>query len=179
MKQVGFQLLVCILLSPFLTKAQPGFAIPDKIVGLLDSAYHGWHLVDNLEVINEPVLQYLHLDTTKCRPNFVWGDFNGDGKTDYVAYIERKLNPNPREQFLLAFVSEDNEFRPFVLGKSVGDGYLGDYIWLMNKGDTSYVFYKDEEFVLKNDAIERYFIEKASTLFYFENGEWKRIMTSD
>ena len=179
MKQIAFLLLVCMLVSPFSLSSQPAFVMREKIVSLLDSAYHGWHLVDNLKIINEPVLQHLHLDTTKCRPNFVWGDFNGDGKTDYVAYVERKLEPNPREQFLVAFLSKEDDFRPFVLGKAIGDGYLGDYIWLVEKGTKSYIFYRDEEFVLQNDAIERIIIEKASTLFYYDNGEWKRFMTSD
>jgi hypothetical protein len=159
MKRIAILLLVGVLTPPFSLSGQPTFVIPKKIVTLLDSTYPGWHVVDNLKIINEPVLQHLHLDTTKCRPNFVWGDFNGDGKTDYVTYIERRLDSNPREQFLVAFLTERKEFTRFLLDQTSGDGYLGDYIWLVQKGSKSYNFETDTEFVLEQDAVENITIE--------------------
>lgn len=96
-----------------------------------------------------------------------------------VAYIERKLGSNPREQFLVAFLTERKEFTRFQLDQTSGDGYLGDYIWLVQKGAKSYNFETDEEFVLKQDAIEIITIEKGSALVYYDQGEWKWITTSD
>lgn len=153
--------------------------LPKQVVVILDSKYPNWHLVDNLKIIESPVLQGLDLDTTKCRPNFVWGDFDGNGKRDYIVFIERQVDSHSREQFLLAFIAKGSNFQKFLLDQASGDAYIAEYIWLAKKGSMSYDFENDKEFVLKRDAVELIVIEKGSDLLYFDKGQFKRITTSD
>jgi len=151
--------------------------IPKKIADVLDSKYPGWYLVDNLKII--PRLQSNGVDTTKCRPNFVWGDFDGNGKQDYVVFIERKVASNPRVQFLVAFLATGSEFNHYLLEEAKGDAYVTQFIWLAEKGSKTYDFEKDEQFLLEYDSIQLMVYYKSSELIYYDKGEFKRIITGD
>jgi hypothetical protein len=156
---------------------QSAFEIPDKVVISLDSSYPGWHLVDNLEFMT--ILERSNIDTTKCRPNFVKGDFNGDGERDYIVFVERNSNSKYREQFLVLFLGKDSDFKEQLLDSAANDAYITQFIWLCEKGSKSYNFDNDKEFVLQYDAIELVVWEKASELIYYDNGKFRRITTSD
>ncbi|HTK81624.1 MAG TPA: hypothetical protein VL633_04985, partial [Bacteroidota bacterium] len=152
--------------------------LPDSALKILTSKYSGWHWVDNINVITLPVLRELHLDTTKCRPNFAWGDFDGNGKRDYVAFIERHSGEQ-REQFLVALISKGLGFQDILLDQETGGAHIADYIWLVKKGSNSYDFERNKKFVLKRDAVELIYIEKGSELIYFDGGQFNRLTTSD
>jgi hypothetical protein len=177
MKLVSFLLLVSMFFHPTPSGSQPIPGLPKKIASALDSKYPGWHLVDNARII--PRLQVNGVDTTKCRPNFVWGDFDGNSKRDYVVFIERRIESTPREQFLVAFLACGLDFNDYLLEKAEGDANITEFIWLAEKGSDVYDFERDEKFVLMHDSIELIVYGKASNLVYYEKGEFKRITTGD
>lgn len=109
----------------------------------------------------------------------MWGDLDGNGKQDYVVFIEIRIESNQREQLLVAFLACGLDFNDYLLEKAEGDAYVAEFIWLAEKGSEVHDFDNDEEFVLMQDSIELIVYGKASSLIYYEKGEFKRITTGD
>ncbi len=111
-------------------------------------------------------------------PNFIKGDWNGDGKIDYAVLIEQgKLENSQSEvigerRFTVAFVRTQKSFKYFQF-----DG--GDYIELMKKGSKDYNYETDKNFRYKTDAIFDGIWEKAGVSYVWERGKFIEIITSD
>jgi hypothetical protein len=177
MRLIPFVLMASTLICPPCLANQYSIEIPKKIVRTLNTKYPGWHLVNNLAIM--PVLQENGIDTAKCRPNFVWGDFDGNGEKDYVVFVERNVKSHAREQFLVLFLGKGLEFEEYLLDEASGDASITQFIWLAEKGTKCYNFDNDEEFILETDAIELVVWEKASDLIFYDKGEFRRITTGD
>lgn len=162
------------MITPSSMDGQHSFKVPNKIETILNSKYPGWQLVDR-----EPFFRDLHLDTMKCRPNFVWGDFDGDVKQDYAVFIECRTQSNLKEEVLIVFLARGSEFLEYLIETAVEPVYIATFIWIAPKGSRSYDFDRDREFTLKRDAIEIIVYEKASDLLYYDKGKFKRITASD
>lgn len=167
-------LTTLFLLLPTLGRTQQFTSIlPEQIIAILDSTYSGWALVDNFSVLKEPVMLNLKLDTMKCHPNLVWGDFDCNELLDYAVYIEQSMNGNLKRRFVIAFLNNGKGYDSYPFEGS------SDYIWLVKKGKKLYDHEKLESIYVKCDGIVSVWIESAAETFLFEDGMFKRIITSD
>jgi hypothetical protein len=165
--------LIAILLFCVNGQAQVNrVALPGLIIAILDTQYASWSLVDNSWVLNEPVLKG-YLDTSKCYPNLVWGDFDGDSLQDYAALTNWKTHSGVEGRSVLAFLRRGNTYEQHMLRP------CGEYIWLLPKGSSCYDYDKEDYFQLKHDAITCVIIEKAAIGFIFEDGSFSEIIIAD
>jgi hypothetical protein len=148
-------------------------ALPAQAIAVLDSTYPAWSMVDNFAVLEDPGLQLSKLDTSECYPNLVWGDFDGDGRIDYAAYVQYNSESQGRITGIVALLKRGQSYEPHLLQGG------SDFIWLAKKGSRRYDFETGKYFILGNDAIDDIFIEKAAATFVFQNGRFKEITTSD
>jgi hypothetical protein len=160
------------LISLALVQAQQdAIVLPDEILAILDHEYHTWNLVDNSAVLQELVLRGMNLDTLECHPNLVCGDFDGDGRLDYAAYVQASAGENKR--MILAFLRRGESYRQYLLGRG------SDYIWLVRRGARQYDYDTGKHFRQKHDAIIDVTIEKGAITYVYENGGFREIITSD
>lgn len=162
------------LLCPESARAQAP-ALPREIVAILDRDHHGWALVDNFAVLREPVVATQNLDTSRSHPNFVWGDFDGDGRQDYAVYVTVP-GALGRERLLVAFLRREASFRSHVLARGTT---LADYIWVAKKGTRYYDHGTERYFRLTHDAIDAVTIEKSATTYVYERGTFRAVTTAD
>jgi len=144
--------------------------LPHQILATLDSGYRGWTLVDNFGVVQDPTLQ---LDTSKCHPNLVWGDFDGDGNRDYAVYIQHHQESGEKKRSILAFLRRGKLYQQHLL---MGGG---NYIWLVEKGTVQYDYDTGEYFRQKHDAVVDVTIEKGAVTYIYEGDSFKEVITSD
>ncbi|MBU1637002.1 hypothetical protein KKC97_04975 [bacterium] len=128
-------------------------------------------------------------------PYVCWGDFNGDGLTDIALILLRNSRSDPDsgstqdEQLIVAFHNTNAGYAAFELSRGGKSIHWGQYLdtqapWkvLTVKGK-GYGIPPDDpmpEFVeLDHDAIILGFEGKSSSLLYWEDNQYKRVLISD
>ena len=115
-------------------------------------------------------------------------DFNGDGKNDWIGFLERDLGKNRRQNLisdldLFCICSSTSGFQHLILEKSVS--YVDD-----ENTTNSAIFavksdlYKSQvdgqgDVNIQNNSVEWTDFEKASIVYYWENDQVKKFWTSD
>jgi len=84
--------------------------LPAEIQTTLDHEYPGWKLAP----VNQQIQQEFKKHPVGHPPSLVWGDFDQDGKRDYVVQILLR-SPDLIEQILIAFIQRENSFEEMIL----------------------------------------------------------------
>jgi len=148
--------------------------IPDHVRAYIDSLYVDWKLAEYAPGIGiNPEIYGRTFDL-----NFIKGDFDGDGKIDYALHIEY---PDPtredgigRPMFIL--LSRESDFEKHIIHDYAD---MEVFFWFHPAGKPVGVVHTDSTFTPMNDAIFCMYFEKASELYYYENGEFKIVPTGD
>ncbi len=171
--KVAFSLTLLFVPLALVQAQKETVHLPHQIVAILDSEYQTWTFVDNFAVLKEPVLEPMGLDTSQCQPNFVWGDFDGDGNRDYAVYIQHHQESGENKRLIIAFLRRGNLYQQHLLKGG------SDFIWLVRKGTRQFDFDTGKYFRQKHDAIIDVTIEKGATTYVYEGGTFKEVVTSD
>lgn len=122
----------------------------------------------------------------KCYlPNFVWGDYDGNGKKDYALKI---ITDTPSEMiYHIACLDRGETYEIFILSTKrpykFPDGhieYWSQLLWPHQKGESIDCYDCEISPIrLKTDAVELVYPEKAAVMYIFEKGTFKEIVTGD
>lgn len=150
--------------------------LPPIVRAELDKRFSGWRFPK----IDEGIHRYLRENiSADIRPEFISGDFDGNGQSDYAVIIEHGValgedgNPVGHNIYVTAFLKNGNKLRFYKLE----DG--SEYIALIKKGEEGYDYETDKNFIYKNDAIFSGYFEKAGSSHIYEKGKFRAITTSD
>jgi hypothetical protein len=166
-------ILMVVFANNFLAEAQE-ISLPKECGQILDKKYKGWKMAD----IPLMILNWHKNSKQPFNPNLIKGDWDGDGKMDYAALIEKgKLrSPNGMNAptlYTVAFIKRANSYSFYKLDEN------SDFIGLAKKGDKGYDYETGKTFTYKNDAIFSGIFEKAGTSFIWRKGKFVGIATSD
>lgn len=150
--------------SPNSSPAGDPRRIPPAIRKILDVRYAGWFFPDvadeDRRTCRQPVPDFL--------PGLVYGDFDGDGFTDYGLAIQRGT-----KRYTLVFIARGKDFTSFAVEPS-GWSILG----VARKGTTVPRF-GHGEILLKNDALIGMKCESSSVAYLYKDGEFTHFFMSD
>lgn len=172
MKKILF--ILFFLFANFAVVQAQSASLPSGCKKILNKNFRGWKFA----TIQKEVSDYHRKKKFPFSPNFIKGDWNGDGKMDYAVLIEQgKLKNSAGEvienrRLTIAFVRTGNIFKYFQF-----DG--GDFIQLMKKGSKDYDYNTDKDFRYQTDAIFDGIWEKAGVSYVWKNGKFTEIVTSD
>ncbi len=150
--------------------------LPSIVRAELDKRFSGWRFPKVDEGIHRYLRENISADT---RPEFISGDFDGNGQLDYAVIIEHGValnedgNPVRPNGYVVAFLKNGDKLKFYM----VDDG--GEYITLMKKGEKDYDYGTDKNFIYKNDAIFSGYFEKGGSSYIYEKGKFRGITTSD
>jgi hypothetical protein len=117
-----------------------------------------------------------------ARPDFIAGDFDGNGQTDYAVYIKRG-KPAKRKLSVTALLRKGGKFRPYILesenaAADESEKY-GSYLAYNKKGAKGYNHETQKAFTFAHDAVFVGFWEKGGSSYIYRNGRFRAIITSD
>jgi hypothetical protein len=159
------------------TEPNPIPEVPLAIKTELDKRFPDWRFPK----IDPEIGRYLREHhTPDMYPEFISGDFDGNGQIDYAALIEdgtALLNeegvPVEASRQLIVFLKNGKKFKFHSLDQA------SEYIALIKKGERGYSYETDKKFTYKNDAIFTGFWEKGGVSLVYEKGKFRSIVTSD
>ena len=116
------------------------------------------------------------------RADWIGGDFDGDGRSDYAAQIVVRRMGHPggvdSAQLIVALLRRRSGFERQVV--NVGGGPSSAvYLARIAQGDTVRDYEGNTAVALERDAVHQIFAGQASVAHMFEDGHWREILTSD
>lgn len=156
-----FSILIILLIS--FSSAYPQ-TLPAKVKNQLNKNYSGWKLFSGARECNSRAV--------------VSGNFNGDGKTDYVVMFKKG-----RKGYVVAFLSIGADYKLHLLESRTSSEMQGVFLSVGRKG-TTYGEIINEDFNrrtqrLQYDAPEGGNCEASSYFWIYKNGRFRQAFTSD
>lgn len=145
---------------------------PKEIRVILEAKYPGWKFAR----VSAHACQAYPFYRFNIFPDFLWGDFDGDGRPDYALQIEHP-RPSGSERVVLAFLQRRAGFRAYVL--ETGAPSPDAYLWPHRRGEKDFDFSRNREFTYSNDAVGVVYGEVAGVSYVFEHGSFRKIVSSD
>jgi hypothetical protein len=167
---IRFFFLLLVLWLPASSPAQTNVpVIPEGIRECLDKNYPGWQL----DPVSEEIKQFFIRRGFKFLPNWVTGDFDGNGRVDYGMKIVAR-----GKFYIIECLSKKDGLENHLLVSGRGPA-PEVYLALYKKGDQAFDFEKEQSFTLMKDSLEVGYFGKASVVYIYDNGKFREIFTSD
>ena len=146
--------------------------LPRAVRRAVDAAYPGWRFATIIPELRREL-------APGQRPEWVSGDFDGDGRRDYAVQIVWAEAPPPQDssQLTVALLRRPRGYaRHVVHATGIHDG-----IWLARgrRGSRNCDFEADTEFVYRTDAIEIGYGQEAGETCLFLRSAFRCLITSN
>ena len=171
-----FSITIFLLLIVSAVAFAQNQTLPKSCRNILDKNFRGWKFAN----ISPEIQKFLRANSPRgnSKGNFITGDWNGDGKTDYAVLINHGseiLNDGTRlpRSLSVAFVSGGKDFRHFVIDT------FGDYAAFQKNGTKAYDFETQSTVKFSNDAIFIGIWEKSGASYVWRKDRFIRFITSD
>ena len=165
-------LLGCVFLSGCSSGKNQEIQLPDKIKVMLNKKYPGWKFAE----VSSDVDTYFKVSQSLFRPHLIWGDFNGDWKKDYAVQITIPSKP-AKKRFVIAYIRDVEDFDEYIL--DYGSVSPDAYLYLFKKGESDYDYEAQERFYYPYDAIGVIHFGKSGVSYIFEDGKFRKVVSSD
>lgn len=165
---VSVALLVALLAVTADGKAS-GRALPEDVRRLLDQQFPGWQfatIIDSLKAQIPP----------DSSPEWVQGDYDGDGQTDYAVQIV-KGGPRDSQQVVIALLRRGTGYDLHTL-KSFGI-QRASYLRTSPKGEETMDIEHDTKITNPTDVIDVLYGQEAGETFIYEKGQFRLIASGD
>jgi len=141
--------------------------LPTAVTSELDSRYRGWKLSAVAPQIQAWFAEYRF----SFAPNLVTGDFDGDGRTDYVVQIETRDG----KQVMIGFLDRGARFETHVLATDSLDPFR--YLLRMDKGSKDFDFTTLKPFRHPVDAVNLMYFDKTPLTFMYRKGVFRKMLS--
>ena len=140
--------------------------LPVEIRRTLDTKYPGW----TLSPVAKQIEHWFEEARYAYRPNLVTGDFNADGKRDYVVSI----NTPDKQSAAIAFIAQGGGYEMQLLSTYPTDPFT--FLLLYQKGEKDFDFKKMKPFRHPTDAVGLMFFTKTPFTFLYRNGKFRKTL---
>jgi hypothetical protein len=164
---IHFALPLLLVMAGLTAEELSAASLPPAVKTQLDARYPGWKLA----AISPQITAWFREYRFQYDPNLVPGDFDGDGKTDYVVQIQTKQ----KQQLVIGFVNRGEKFEVHVLASDSVDPY--SYLFLMEKGSKDFDFTTLKPFRHPVDAVDLLYFEKTPLTFMYRNGVFRKMLS--
>lgn len=141
--------------------------LPEAIRTILNQEYPGWKLAP----VSSQVQETFRKHKIGHAPSMLGGDFNADGRKDYVVQITL-TQPGEEEQIVIVFLQKDNSYQEIILQSQGLDPTL--YLWTGKKQIPETGADGQDKHVLK-EVLVVMGGPLGSTTYAFSNGEFHEV----
>jgi hypothetical protein len=147
--------------------------LPPAVRSELTRLYPGWRFATLVPSLR-PVIDNEH------SPEWIRGDFDGDGRRDYAVQIVRQ-SPRDSAQLILAVLRRGDGYRLYVV--NAGGKHNGIYLVLSRRGERVHDIEADPSgfasITLRTDAITIAYGEEAAETCFYERRRFRCIISGD
>lgn len=165
-------LLVYILLSGCSSGKTQESQLPNEIKAMLDKKYVGWQFSE----VSSDVDTYFKVSQFLFHPYLIWGDFNGDWKKDYAVQITIP-SKQAKKRYVIAYIRDVEKFDEYIL--DYGSVSPDAYLYPFTKGETDYDYETQQRFYYPHDSIGVIHFGKSGVSYIFEDGKFRKVVSSD
>lgn len=168
---------VIVALLSFAQSAGSATSLPASIRRQLDKHFLQWKFV----VIESEIHQFVQeRHGREARPDWIQGDFDSDGQTDYAVYVTHG-KAQARKQSVVVLLKRGTDWRRFLLSSSPSEDPVPTITYLLrcNKGAKDYDYHRNKTFHYPHDAVFFGYFAKAGTSYVYRKGRFRAIVTSD
>jgi hypothetical protein len=163
---------VTIVLLLFLAFASDGDAagpLPPDAQRFLDERFRGWRFAS----VHAALQAKLPADSS---PEWIEGDYDGDGKTDYAVQIVI-AGPPESQQIVLVLLRRGDGYELHTLTSFPVQAAA--YLRTSPKGEETMNVDKGTKFVNPTDAVGVLYGEEAGETFVYEKGRFRGVISGD
>lgn len=162
--------------------AQPEVFSDENSTALIAKSHYPDYAILRLEDLNEDLQAHLRFNYGNAQPGYVKDDFDGDGFMDY-ALLLLKNEAKPMEKLVVLRGQGNGTFVPtalFEIGGEVASSYMlkNCFIRCIPPGEVE-EWDHTRKVVIQYPGIEWINWESSSCVYYWQNGEFHHIWTSD
>ncbi len=143
--------------------------VPRVVREALADNYRSWKIAP----VSDEISDHFKKRRSGEIPNIARGDWNGDRRIDYAFLMQSRQNT---ERKIIVAVSR---LRNGISTYFVDEAAVTDCLMSEKKGQTGYDYETKRKFRYPSDAIFSYIWEKAGTSYFWRNGRFRGIATSD
>ena len=168
-----FVILLPVALAAQQSKIERSFALPESAANSLTCACGSWAYAD---------IAIPKYDRHKGKrigqeyADLIGGDFNGDGVEDYAGIFSLK-DSTDTPLFLIVLLSDGSAFKCHILDQ--GDSSIPTIVRLIRRGTTQKDLSTGRKYTYAYDAIGWCYYEKAGSTYYYMDGKFINVSTSD
>jgi hypothetical protein len=149
-----------------------------KVNGLVKASIPQCRLLE-LKDLDGDLQKYISLGNSSAHPGFVNADFDGNGTEDYAVLLICGKGKHQTIQFAVFMANKNNSYSCIKINKWNEELYLKNlYLDYVKRGNITET---ETERVVKiiNDGVSLNLFEAASQVYYWKNGNFSHIQTSD
>ena len=142
--------------------------LPADVRATLDGQYRGWRFAKLAPDLRR-------LLAVNDSPEWVKGDYDGDGKIDYAVNIVNEGSDNPQK--IVVLLSRSSGFEQHVLES----GPISTFTFLhpVRKGESRTDVTTDKTYTMPTDALDVIYEEKGGVTYLFNRDHFRRIVSGD
>ena len=168
------KLLSLLLLTSIAVAQTTAPKLPAELTIALTQDFPGWKPAP----IDSQVQQENKDARAVARRGFISGDFDGDGRADYVVMLLHPVESGSEEQVAVAYLSTKSGWQKHLLLQT-SSAMPSTYLTLSRRGEACYDFDKDQKFKCPSDVVNLIYSGQAGITYIFRSGKFDQIISGD
>ncbi len=151
--------------------------LPSDATALLEEKYIDWRILSKDDLLSEDQMLWDKQHEKEC-PGIAIGKYRGDNVTDYAVLIIPKKEKVKKAKLLMLTKDRGGKFKVSLL---YDDPNVSNYpvIFRADPGRYYYFYDSKKSILTKRDVVIYEHIEASAIAFYYNNGKYERLLTSD
>lgn len=151
---------------------------PPELESLIKSNFQSCRLLQ-LRDLNQGLRDYVVTNFLASSPGYIIADFNGDKLLDYATLLlcEGEMKSNIR--FVVFMANKDRSYSCLEINKWTEELYLNNLYLRIAKPGRIREWDSERVFTIEHSSISLVLFEAASRIYYWKEGKFAYIQTSD
>jgi hypothetical protein len=151
--------------------------LPKDAKALIDDKYINWRILSKQDLLSDDQILWDKKHENEC-PGIAIGKYRNDKVADYAVLIIPKKGETKKANLLMLAKDSSGKYTLVLL---YGDKNVANYpvIYKVAPGQYYYFYDSKKSIMTKHDVVIYEHIEASAIAFYYKNGNYEQLLTSD